>query len=106
MPVLSCNVKNCYYNKEEMCCREGINVEGNTAEKSEATSCGSFKEKLEGNFKNSCKCGMEPDDKLTIDCEAEKCVYNSSHKCTAGNVKINGVTATSVRETNCASFAN
>ena len=105
MPVLNCNVQTCYYNKEKMCCRDEINVEGNTAEKSEATSCGSFEEKAQGKYTNSCGCSAQPEDKLAIDCQAEKCVYNSSHKCTAGNVQINGVSATTSNETNCASFA-
>ena len=31
MTKLNCTVKNCYYNKESMCCRDGIKVGGTDA---------------------------------------------------------------------------
>ena len=46
------------------------------------------------------KCGTPNQ----IDCEAEACVYNHSHKCDATHVDIKGNHATSVQETACGTF--
>lgn len=104
MPVLKCSVKNCYYNKEQLCCREGINVEGSNAEQSDATLCASFEEKMDEKFSNNVDNNMNPHEKSMIDCQAEKCVYNSNRKCTAAKVNINGMNATSRMDTSCATF--
>lgn len=104
MPILDCAVTNCYYNKDRLCCRGSINVEGNTAEVKDATACGSFKEVSGESFTNSCKCSDSPEKKSDIDCAAEKCTYNDNCKCTAGHVQIQGCDATSKTETMCASF--
>lgn len=45
MTVLNCSVKNCYYNKNSKCCRDGISVGGTDATIKDATYCGDFKEK-------------------------------------------------------------
>lgn len=104
MPILNCTVSNCYYNKEKLCCLDSINVEGNTAEVSDGTACGSFREKVDGNFTSSCKCEGSPEKKASIDCQAEKCTYNDSCKCTAGSIEIKGNDAASCMDTKCASF--
>lgn len=104
MPELNCMVTNCYYNKERLCCRGAINVEGDTAEVKDATACGSFRERSSDSFSNSCKCEEPPENRSDIDCSAEKCTYNTNCKCHAPNVEIQGQNATCTTETMCASF--
>ena len=41
---------------------------------------------------------------ISIDCEAEKCMYNSNYKCTASHVDIRGCHACDCRETACDTF--
>lgn len=103
MPILNCTVTNCNYNKDRMCCKEQINVEGNAAEDKTSTACGSFKEGTD-TYSNTCKCSSEPERKTGIACEAEKCTYNDNKNCTAGHVEIEGCNAKCCSETMCASF--
>lgn len=104
MPVLDCSVTNCYYNKEKMCCRGGINVEGEDAEVKDATACGSFRERKDDGYSNNCKCEEPPEQRSDIDCEAEKCMFNQECKCMADHIQIHGSGATCTSETMCASF--
>ncbi len=60
MTVLNCSVKNCYYNKNSKCCRDGISVGGTDATIKDATYCGDFKEKKDSVTAKSehCDCGL------------------------------------------------
>lgn len=104
MPSLDCGVQTCYYNKEYKCCLEGIRVKGSEAYSSKSTACGSFREKSEGTFTNSCECTMKPSDRSKIACEAVKCCYNRDKKCAAEEVDITGNGARSYTETECETF--
>lgn len=104
MPVLDCSVRNCYYNKENRCCRDGIKVEGTTAEISSATACGSFREKTGDRITNGCSCDSSPSIKLAVDCMAENCIYNDKCVCTADKIDISGSNANYYEETECGSF--
>lgn len=103
MPILNCTVTNCNYNRDRMCRKDSINVEGNAAEEKAATACGSFKEETDS-YTNSCGCSIEPEAKTGIICSAEKCTYNENTYCTAGHVDIEGCNARCSKETMCASF--
>lgn len=102
MPVLDCSVRTCYYNKENSCCLDAIKVEGTTAEVSSATECSSFKERTGESLTNGC-CGS-PSCKLSVDCMAEKCMFNSGHSCTAKHIDISGRNAHRSEDTECDSF--
>lgn len=104
MPILDCSVRNCYYNKENRCCRDGIKVEGTSAEVSSATACGSFKEKKGDAITNGCGCEASPSVKLEVDCMAERCIYNEKCVCTANKIDIAGRNAYNYEDTECETF--
>lgn len=103
MPDLDCSVRTCYYNKKNNCCLSSIEVEGSEANTSESTSCGSFRNKMEGSFKNSVT-DNEPRSYLEIKCKASKCTFNSSNKCYASHIGIAGDGAGGTHQTECAGF--
>ena len=104
MPILNCSVQNCYYNKEKKCCLDGIRVEGSTADTVNSTACGSFKEQGEGSYTSNCHCGMSPETKLQVQCEAVKCTFNDDKRCCADRIGIEGNGAKHYTETACGTF--
>lgn len=103
MTKLNCTVTSCRYNDNEAkrCSLDSIKVEGTTAEISDGTACASFAEKKD-NMTNSCGC--RPKTSLSIECMAEKCIYNSDCKCTAAHIDVAGDGACDFGETRCATF--
>ena len=99
MTQLDCNATECRYNREKLCCRTGITVEGSTAQKVEDTYCGNFEVGKDGCCINAVG---EPDGRTQITCDARTCLYNKECKCTAGSVDI--INSTGVGETACGSF--
>ncbi len=104
MTNLECSVKNCYYNKDAKCCREGISVGGSEATVTDATYCGDFKEKIDGVTSMECYCGEGPAKTLDVNCEAKNCVFNSNAKCNADKITISGNGAKHESQTACGSF--
>ncbi len=104
MTKLKCSVTNCYHNKERLCCLNGIKVDGTTAEVSDGTACASFKDKTGDSYTNSCTCKEEPKQSLSIECVAEKCVYNDACRCTASAIDVDGDNACTCRDTRCSTF--
>lgn len=101
MTNLDCSVRNCTYNKDESCCREGIHVEGASAKVTEDTCCESFAEKKS----NCCVCAVEDAKKPTdVSCSVESCIYNENCRCDAEHIGIAGRDACRCDETECASF--
>lgn len=101
MTNLNCDVKTCYYNDNKCCCRQEIDVEGAGALNADMTCCGSFRENNEAS-KNSC--GTKACKETNIKCEVTNCLYNESHKCTAGTVDVTGTGAVNCGQTECATF--
>ena len=101
MAILQCGVETCTYNKEKYCCKGDILVGGKQAVQSQDTCCESFREGKGDRFMSSLE---HPSKTISIDCEAEKCVYNSNYKCYAEKVKISGNHAGTSRETVCETF--
>lgn len=103
MADLKCSAVHCMYNEEHLCSRGDICVGGKNACCVDDTCCESFAQHREGTDKYSssvshpCQC-------IGIDCEAEKCIYNSNYKCTAKHVDITGSDAKGSRETACGTF--
>ncbi|MDO4340702.1 MAG: DUF1540 domain-containing protein [Eubacteriales bacterium] len=104
MTILKCSATTCMYNENELCSRGEIEVTGNQAHQADETSCGSFRERsMGGSAQNSAqeRCGCE---KIQIDCKAQECTYNSSCKCTAAAIDIDGPNANSSSDTKCGTF--
>ena len=103
MPTLSCSVRNCYYNKENRCCKENILVEGKHATTTDATTCDSFKVKNDS-FTNSCECDRPANNALKVACRAENCSYNEKCMCHADHIDIAGADAHKSDQTECRTF--
>lgn len=101
MAELKCGVTNCSYNQEDCCCKGDIMVGGSHACNCDDTCCESFSQRREGAYVSSLD---HPCRTISIDCEAEKCVYNSNYKCHAEHVDIKGGGACDCRQTQCATF--
>lgn len=41
---------------------------------------------------------------MTLNCSANNCVYNNSGICYAGNIKVDGINATTTSNTTCSTF--
>lgn len=104
MPKLNCSVSNCYYNESKKCCRDDIQVQGEDATVTDATYCGSFKEKLDSTTAKACHCEKGPEDTLMVKCEAKNCIYNDNAKCHAAEITIAGNGAKHESQTECGSF--
>lgn len=102
MTVLDCSVVNCTYNEDNSCKRHDIIVEGNDAQVSSETRCGSFAPKGCGCATNSASCNHIKD--TNVSCEAVECIYNESKKCSAKHIGIAGGHADNSKETECGSF--
>lgn len=101
MAELKCGVETCTYNKDKYCCKGDIMVGGRQAQQSQDTCCESFRGMGGERFTSALE---HPSKTISIDCEAEKCVYNSNYKCYAENVKIGGSHAGDSKETVCETF--
>ncbi|MDD3253850.1 MAG: DUF1540 domain-containing protein [Lachnospiraceae bacterium] len=101
MTKLECSVTNCLHNCDKQCCKQAIIVDGQEAKDKDETCCGSFDENKEGFFKNVFKT---PENRLEIDCEAVKCVYNENRHCAAEHIGIAGDGASKAEQTLCSSF--
>ncbi len=102
MAELRCSVENCTYNCDRCCCKGDIMVEGRHACRKDDTCCGSFKDRSDmGVFTSAIS---HPSNTISIDCEADKCIYNTNYKCYADHVDIKGCGADHCGETTCATF--
>lgn len=103
MPVLDCSVKTCYYNEDNKCCLDSIKVEGRSADYSDDTACGSYRNR-DNQMTNAC--GKKPKNTLEVQCFADKCTFNEANKCTAEHIGIAGSRADRMDDTECASFVS
>lgn len=101
MPDLDCSAENCTYNDSHLCAKGTIKVEGHKAQHTEQTCCDSFVERRGYSYSNSVG---EPSRYIAIECEAEKCIYNDDHVCSADTIGIAGYNAKESGQTECASF--
>lgn len=105
MTDLKCIVRNCIYNKDDLCSKGDILVGGKHAKTIDETCCESFAEKREGldAFVSSI---AHPSKNISIDCEAAECIHNEDFRCAADHVDIKGCSACSCRDTACATFSD
>lgn len=103
MTILSCSATSCIYNKEELCSKGDILVDGPNAHTPNETCCASFQKRTQSSATNSCAsgCGCET---IQIDCKACECTYNEQHKCTASAIDISGSGASKQDDTMCSTF--
>lgn len=101
MVNLTCGATNCSYNKDNSCCKGDIMVGGKNACECNATNCESFHKRDRDAYTSSI---AHPSKNISVDCEAEKCVYNSDYRCKAEHVDIKGCNACTSHETLCATF--
>lgn len=101
MTNLGCNVTSCTHNEDELCCLNGIHVQGNSACKCDETCCGSYYNADKDDAKNS---SQTPTENSNITCDAQNCIHNEDKVCRAKHIDISGISATSANETVCAAF--
>ncbi|MGL4345026.1 MAG: DUF1540 domain-containing protein [Cellulosilyticaceae bacterium] len=101
MPKLTCDVRNCSHNKDNLCCLSLIEVDGPQATNVESTCCSYF-----GSSEyTSSNCSHDPQYEVDIACKATGCLFNDHCKCNAVNVGISGAsTASCSHDTQCGSF--
>ena len=104
MTSLKCAAHNCCYNKNSLCSRGAISVEGADARYADDTACESFRDQEECAVKNSADpcCGCET---INIDCKAHNCTYNEHCKCTAASINVSGDNAHRCCDTKCDTFS-
>lgn len=103
MSYLRCNVRSCSNNQNDLCIREGIRVDGPTAERKDGTCCSSFTQRGE-NYSNVVACNSAAQPETDIQCDAVNCSYNKECRCFAPSVDISGASASTSRETECSTF--
>ena len=104
MVDLKCSVTSCVYNTDNLCSKGDIMVGGKNASQSKDTRCESFMYKREDETSYSSST-CHPCQSISVDCEAEKCRYNSNYRCTAKHVDImGGCNSCDCKETSCATF--
>lgn len=109
MTNLDCTVYGCTYNEKNSCTRGKIQVGGREAIKSSETLCESFQQKS-GNTMNHASVNsvknstVEASNPTDVFCNAVKCRYNESNKCSASHIRIAGVHAVASGETECGSY--
>ncbi|QIB69539.1 DUF1540 domain-containing protein [Aminipila butyrica] len=87
MPALQCKVVPCSYNSKGCCCRPSIHVNGATAHVCSDTACQSFAEKTQNQMISGISYSS-PNQTLSVDCDAHRCMYNQDRKCSAEAVSI------------------
>lgn len=103
MSYLRCNARNCSNNQNDLCIREGIQVDGATADTKNDTCCSSFTQRGE-NYSNVVSRNSQAQPETDIQCDVSNCSYNKDYKCMAASVDISGVAACTSRETQCSTF--
>ncbi len=101
MPALKCTAVKCVYNKEQLCSKGDIQVQGDHAQSMDETACGSFRERSDSNFANDTGCGCST---IEVGCTACTCKFNEDKCCHAGAIDITGASACTSKETCCSTF--
>lgn len=103
MTLLKCSAHNCCYNKDSLCSKGSISVDGAEARYADDTACESFRSQDECSVKNTMDsgCGCET---INIDCKAHNCTHNEHCKCTAASINVSGDNARRCCDTKCDTF--
>ena len=99
MAELKCTAENCTYNCESYCSKGDILVGESMQGYQTQVTCDSFREKgMVDSFSSSLE---HPCETISIDCEADKCIFNSNYKCVAKQGDIKGLGSGSAQ---CATY--
>lgn len=101
MTRLDCTVTGCLYNKEQCCCKDNIQVEGDHARHSRDTCCVSFRDRERDGVGNSVDYPTKDTD---VSCKAVECTFNENCHCQAKHIGISGGNACECGQTECATF--
>ena len=101
MPALRCSATKCVYNKEQLCSRDGIQVDGANARTVDETCCSSFQERT--GETNAMESGSGKTN-VQVGCKACECSFNNNQSCGAGSISIGGANACHCQETCCGTF--
>lgn len=117
MPKLECEVRNCAFNYDRFCTKDGITVDGPASRRKRETSCHSFMSReIETLNFEFAKFGVDSDGNNEVWCDAIMCVYQQGDRCLADRIKIKVVggfpserrnhtqSASTVDETMCQTF--
>ncbi len=105
MTKLGCDVSSCAYNKDHLCCRNSILVDGRRASQSKQTLCSSFAAK-EHAVCNSSAYSV-PEAETDVSCKVTRCAFHSDGICNAREISISVCDCSEpecAAETACASF--
>ena len=102
MNQLRCSAGTCAANRDGLCCRPELHVDGSRARASRETCCGSFQEEIRG--VTDMVMGQTPDPRCEILCDAQNCVHWCNGCCAAAEVHIAGNGAADAGDTACRSF--
>lgn len=83
MNKLECQVSSCQHWSNNLCCLDGIQVDGPAARENSQTCCDSYEERRSGSGENSSTGSSSPSVDSDIGCSAEHCAYNHNCKCEA-----------------------
>ena len=104
MNNLNCNVQNCVNNKDNLCARSSIKVDGCKATSDRETCCASYGNRGTS-YENAVSTNMNAVPETDITCDVKNCSYNSGNdRCTASSVSVRGNGASNSRETQCSTF--
>lgn len=101
MPELKCSVQTCKHNDDYYCALDTIQVGGSAAKNPGETCCDSFQEKKGDSYGNTTK---EASACSCVECKATDCGYNEACQCHAGKISVEGGSACSCEQTECATF--
>lgn len=108
MPKLICDVKTCYYHKQDYCTKDRIKVCNCFENNSHETMCNSYKQKKENLNKvedaEFAELG-QINKYLSVSCDVLDCIHNQHECCKATNIKINGENAKNKNGTICENYA-
>ncbi len=104
MTNLQCGVTNCLTNKNNLCCRNDIHVEGPSAQHSGDTCCNNFVERSASGFTNST-ADSTAYAATKVACAATDCSHNNQNYCAASSISISGSGAANRSQTQCDSFS-
>lgn len=92
MPKLKCKVEQCAHNKDGLCAKNYIDVDGPEANNKKETCCKSYLFKDVDTFDYEfATMDASPTLQTEVYCDAIKCVYEKGQRCYADRIEISNV---------------
>lgn len=104
MNKLYCNVDTCINNKNDLCARSSIKVDGCKATCENETCCASFGNRGQS-YENAVSTNMDVIPETDITCDVKNCIYcGENNRCTATSVNVSGQGVNDSLQTQCSTF--